>query len=308
MKVVEMNSCCHGPLANLGSKSTKSNVERADRNNCQIRYIEIPAGVYMMGSRDLDANPQDAEGPPKPKYLPSFHISNTPVTNCQFADFVSDTNYETQAESQGWSFVFHLLVEEESDVIGHSEGAPWWLGVSGANWKRPFGGRKTFRELPNHPVVHISFHDAKEFCQWHGSALPTEAQWEKAARGGLDSKRFPWGDDLRINGEWQCNIFQGDFPNFNTEEDGFLGTSPVASYPANLFGGYDFSGNVWEWTDSNFFEHSDEGIDSELKVTRGGSYLCHDSHCNRYRVGARNRTAPDTLAGNIGFRVVRENI
>lgn len=302
-----MDSCCAGSPKELKllAKPVTASSMPVQNSKAALDFIKIPAGSFLMGSEDLDANPLDAEGPIRSVTLEEFQISSTPVTNAQFAEFVSATRYQTEAELSGWSFVFQLLLAEDAEVIGQSQTAPWWFGVQGANWKAPIGAGSSYQELLDHPVVHISYRDAQEFCSWSNTKLPTEAQWEKAARGGLESNRFPWGNELLVSGSWQCNIFQGDFPTTNTQEDGHLGTSPVASFPPNGFGGFDFAGNVWEWTSTDFFENPQNQNERELKVTRGGSYLCHDSYCNRYRVGARNRTPLDSIAGNIGFRVVK---
>ncbi len=260
-----------------------------------------------MGSEDFDANPLDSEGPIREVRVDEFLIAATPVTNSQFAEFVEATDYVTEAEGIGWSFVFQRLLADDAEIIGQSQGAGWWFGVEGASWRSPGGGSSSCLELADHPAVHISYQDAQAFCDWAGFALPTESQWEKAARGGLGSNRFPWGNDLLVEGNWQCNIFQGSFPDHNSAEDGYVGTSPVKSFAPNGFGGYDFAGNVWEWTATRFEAAATNLLQdpSEIfMVTRGGSYLCHDSYCNRYRVGARNKTAATSVAGNIGFRVV----
>lgn len=302
-----MNSCCAGSTQNVEflAKPLVSVMTPRVSAAAELEFVSVPAGSFFMGSNDPDANPLDSEGPVSEVEVHGFEISSTPVTNSQFAVFANATGYLTEAEKAGWSFVFHLLVPKTAEVLGISDFAYWWQGVAGANWRNPAGGAETYLDLNDHPAVHISYADALAYCEWGNFFLPSETQWEKAARGGLKSKRFPWGNELLVDNRWQCNIFQGQFPSENSAEDGFLGTSPVKSFSANGYGGYDFSGNVWEWTASNF---SAAGIGSEenrAKVTRGGSYLCHDSYCNRYRVGARNQTPQDSIAGNIGFRVAR---
>lgn len=302
-----MKSCCAGSTQNVLFSAKPLNfvntpgVFGADK----LEFVTVPAGTFSMGSSDVDANPLDSEGPVRELELEGFEISSTPVTNAQFAKFTNETGYTTEAERAGWSFVFHLLVPQAAEVIGVSESAWWWQGVAGASWRNPTGGTEPDLDLSDHPAVHISYADALAFCEWGNFFLPIEEQWEKAARGGLKSNRFPWGNELLADNRWQCNIFQGVFPGENTAEDGFLGTSPVKSFRANGFGGYDFSGNVWEWTASDFSPSSSVPLANRPKVTRGGSYLCHDSYCNRYRVSARNQTPQDSIAGNIGFRVAR---
>jgi formylglycine-generating enzyme len=306
-----MNSCCAGAPSNLGLSRTLPMAKKAfgqSVTQAPLEFISVSAGSYALGSADHDANPLDREGPIREVWLEAFQVSATPVTNAQFAEFVAATDYQTEAEQIGWSFVFHLLVASDANVIGESQGARWWQGVQGASWRCPEGGSSSVSARQDHPVVHVSFQDAVSYCNWAGVELPSEAQWEAAARGGLVSNRYPWGNELLVNGQWQCNIFQGVFPEKNTVEDGFIGTSPVKSFAPNGYGGYDFAGNVWEWTSSRFDDEAKDfllGAGETPMVTRGGSYLCHDSYCNRYRVGARNRTAASSVAGNIGFRVVR---
>jgi formylglycine-generating enzyme required for sulfatase activity len=302
-----VSSCCSGTPKDIHflASPTIGAADSPASSGAEIEYLNVAAGSFLMGSEDLGANPLDNEGPIQEVSLPEFEISATPITNAQFAAFITETGYATEAEQTGWSFVFQLLVAEGVKIIGQSQVAPWWLGVEGTSWRCPIGGQSDYRDFLDHPVVHVSYQDALAFCEWAKTCLPTEAQWEKAARGGLESNRYPWGNSLLVSGQWQCNIFQGEFPERNSLEDGYFGTSPVKSFSANGFGGYDFAGNVWEWTQSGFDKSKPFDSNQEFKVTRGGSYLCHDSYCNRYRVGARNKTTLDAIAGNIGFRVVR---
>ncbi|HEY0914542.1 MAG TPA: SUMF1/EgtB/PvdO family nonheme iron enzyme [Solimonas sp.] len=175
----------------------------------------------------------------------------------------------------------------------------WWQSVQGACWRAPEGAGSNAYERPEHPVVHVSFRDAIAFTKWSGTRLPSELEWEAAARGGLEAALYPWGNEIGSGDPWPCNIWQGEFPHRISLEDGFLGTAPVRSHPANGYGLYEMCGNVWEWTAGSW-----SGSDHAC-VRRGGSYLCHDSWCNRYRVSARSRGLPTDSAGNVGFRVAK---
>lgn len=273
----------------------------------------VPAGSYLLGDAFDEGYPFDGEGPQRHVELAEFDIDETPVTNAQFSVFADETGYVTDAERYGDSAVFHLAVSAPRDgVLGAAAGAPWWLRVRGADWKHPGGELSDLSDLADHPVVHVSWTDAAAYASWAGRALPTEAQWEAAARGGLVAARYAWGDELTPDDRWMCNIWQGRFPTANTREDGWLATSPVRTYPANGLGIYDVAGNVWEWCADAFTPTPPEPpgsrplpiVHEERRVTRGGSYLCHDSYCNRYRVAARTGNTPDSTTGNCGFRTV----
>jgi formylglycine-generating enzyme len=177
--------------------------------------------------------------------------------------------------------------------------APWWRQVEGADWRHPEGPQSDVKGRQRHPVVHATWYDAVAYCRWAGGRLPSEAEWERAARGGLERKLFPWGDELEPGGQHRMNVWQGLFPSHNTGADGWLGTCPVDEYEANGYGLYNMTGNVWEWCVDSFTA-------SYERVTRGGSYLCHASYCHRYRVAARSVVTPDTMCGNIGFRCARD--
>lgn len=274
-----------------------------------------------MGYDGLQAFGQDAEGPQRTVQLSPFEIDAFCVTNDRFKAFVDATGYKTQAERFGNSFVFygHLPPKYAKSLVRTRAvvGLEWWLSVPGACWKRPFGEKSDLKGLGNHPVVHVSHLDAEAYCAWAGLRLPTEAEWEYAARGGLVSKLLPWGDELTPGGKHRCNVWQGKFPDHDMGEDGYKGTCPVDAYQPNGFGLYNTSGNVWEWCSDAFSttwhaEASDltrinpKGPEkSDRRVQRGGSYLCHKSYCNRYRVSARMGNTPDSSATNAGFRCVR---
>jgi formylglycine-generating enzyme required for sulfatase activity len=267
-----------------------------------------------MGDSSGDGNPQDGEMPLHRVTLRSFEIDATTVTNADFAAFVDDTGYRTEAELFGFSAVFQLAVTApDADRLGRASAAPWWVGVKGADWRHPGGTFSDLDGLHDHPVVHVSWNDAMAYCEWAGRRLPTEAEWEYAARGGIDGAKYPWGDaEVDVDG-WRANIWQGDFPRENTLEDGWLTTSPVRSYEPNGFGLWQAVGNVWEWCqdwfDSRVYGRGDvsDPIGPEQghsRVLRGGSYLCHVSYCNRYRNSARSQNTPESSMGNAGFRTV----
>lgn len=274
----------------------------------------VPSGEYTVGGNDVDANPGDSEGPPRAVRLGAFSIAATVVTNREFAEFINATGYQTEAEQLGWSFVFHDLVAPKAAgrVRKWPAEAPWWHVVEGACWRWPGGRGSHIGGKEDHPVVHVSWKDAVAYCQWSGTRLPTEVEWEVAARGGLAKARYPWGDELSPGGRHMCNIWQGEFPTRDDADDGFHGTCPVRSFPANGYGLFEVAGNVWEWCDdwwTGLNRYPSEALPGAVqattaKVMRGGSFLCHESYCNRYRVAARTSNTPDSSASNIGFRVV----
>lgn len=261
-------------------------------------WCDIPEGSFTMGSEGPDAVEGDAEGPLRRVFLQGFRISATTVSNADFAAFVRDTQYITEAERAASSFVFYLQIPktQRQRYRQFVSGLPWWLAVSNASWQRPEGPHTRIHNRQDHPVVHVSWNDAIAYCAWAGVNLPTEAQWERAARGGLEGKRFAWGDDLLdANGIPRCNVFRGLFP--DQPAHGWQ-PEPISVYAgeANGFGLLNVCGNVWEWCSQT--------AACDLQPLRGGSFLCHDSYCNRYRVSARTFNSPSTAASNIGFRIV----
>jgi formylglycine-generating enzyme required for sulfatase activity len=261
--------------------------------------VELAAETFRMGAEGPECVPGDGEGPVRAVDVGPFAIGAYAVTNEEFASFVAATRYETDAERFGWSFVFRNFVADGAPVAGVSSEAPWWLAVEGASWRAPAGPGSDGTPQPDHPVVHVSWHDASAFCSWASCRLPSETEWEYAARGGLHGKRYPWGDELHPGGAWRCNIWQGRFPDEDTGDDGYAGTAPVTAFEPNGYGLYNTCGNVWEWCADAF-----DGSDS--RAVRGGSYLCHDSYCNRYRVSARTHNSRDSSTGHTGFRVARD--
>ncbi len=280
----------------------------------QVEQCTIPSSTFLMGDESGAGNPGDGETPVHEVALESFSIDAVSVTTDQFSLFVDATGYQTEAERFGYSAVFYLAIAAEpTDVMPPVEGAPWWRGVMGADWKHPGGRLSSANGFADHPVTHVSWHDATAYCEWAGRQLPSEAQWECASRGGLEGARYPWGDPLLDEGGWQVNIWQGNFPAQNTAADGFLTTAPVRTFRPNAYGLWQTVGNVWEWC-ADWSSPLYYGVSPRKnpsgpeqgteKVLRGGSYLCHDSYCNRYRNAARSSNTPDSSMGNAGFRTV----
>lgn len=321
--------CCK-PDRGFGSPEGPEGVEISSGSLDLEGMIRLDGGSFMMGSTDEDGWPQDGEGPVREVELSPFYLDATTVTNGQFSQFVEATGYKTEAERFGWSYVFHLLVPPKimRKLQGSRkvDGLQWWVGVEGASWKKPEGPGSNIKKRMDYPVVHVSWHDAKHFADWAGKRLPTEAEWEFAGRGGLVQQRYCWGEELTPGGKHMCNIWQGDFPKSNSKEDGYVGTAPARSFPRNGLGFYNMAGNVWEWCADWFSPtwHIPASPETRVnpkgpptgqdlgktggpgRVMRGGSYLCHDSYCNRYRVGARTANTPDSSTGNCGFRCAKD--
>jgi formylglycine-generating enzyme required for sulfatase activity len=263
--------------------------------------VALQGGTFLMGSSDADAYPDDGEDAREVEVEP-FVIDMCAVTNAQFGEFVAATGYVTEAERFGWSFVFAGLLPDEFEPTRGVVQAPWWRQVHNADWRRPEGPASDIEGRERHPVVHVSFADASAYCDWADVRLPTEAEWEFAARGGLAGKTFPWGDELEPGGEQRMNVWQGSFPDHNTLDDGYYGTCPVDAFPANGYGLHEMTGNVWEWTADWY------AGERTHRVQKGGSYLCHASYCRRYRIAARQASTPDSSSGNTGFRCLRNTI
>lgn len=268
---------------------------------------KLTGGAFWMGEdREGIARQEDGEGPVRRVEVAPFEIGVTTVTNAQFAAFIEATNYQTEAETFGWSYVFHkhLTAKAKKSARGSAGGAPWWIGVEGASWKHPEGPGSDLRKRQTHPVVHVSWNDAQAFCRWSSTRLPTEAEWEYAARGGLERKVFPWGDDLvpknaKGKSEHRMNVWQGKFPDLDKGDDGYTNTSPAKSFAPSGFGLFCMTGNIWQWCE-DFFDRT-----QSTRVIRGGSFLCHASYCNRYRCASRTANTPDSTTAHCGFRVAR---
>jgi formylglycine-generating enzyme required for sulfatase activity len=309
--------CCVPSVDRLtlleGSRRVSANRARVNTGSTE-NMVKLDGGRFWMGSESGEGFPADGEGPVREVTLDPFFIDQYPVTNRQFAEFVRDFDYRTEAERYGWSFVFHTHVPREL-AEERAPGVEWWAKVSGASWEHPEGPDSGLDDRLDYPVVHVSWRDAAAFAKWAGRRLPTEAEWEYAARGGLEQKTYVWGDELTPGGKHLCNIWQGDFPLHDTAEDGYHGLCPVDAFPPNHYGLYSMAGNCWEWC-ADWFHATYHVTATRLnpvgpptgagRVMRGGSYLCHASYCNRYRVGARTSNTPESATTNLGFRCARD--
>ena len=273
--------------------------------------------IFVRGGRTYVGTgrpelPQDGEAPRRPVRVKDFYLEAQTVTVARFAEFVAETGYVTEAEEFGWSAVFFGLLPPDAVATGASPDTPWWVRIEGANWRQPEGPQSSVKDRQDHPVTQVSLRDATAFATWAGGRLPTEAEWEHAARGGSADRRFPWGDEEPDEANIKCNIWQGQFPDNNTCVDGYMGTAPARSFEPSAEGFYNLMGNVWEWTGDLFRvrsvsrmakmrnEAAAAGGDRTLK---GGSFLCHISYCYRYRIAARMNLTPDSAASNVGFRI-----
>jgi len=283
--------------------------------------VWIPGGTFMMGSDDH----YPEEKPAHPVTVDGFWADPCTVTNAQFSRFVEHTDYVTLAERAPKAEDYpgakpELLIpasvvfKKPAFRVDLSNHYNWWSYVPGASWRHPQGPGSSLKGLAKHPVVHVAFEDAEAYAKWIGKEIPTEAEWEFAARGKLEGAAFVWGDEFEPDGEVMANTWQGDFPHENLLEDGFEWTAPVGSFPPNGYGLYEMAGNVWEWTADWFSatwhldgprENPTGPPSGDRRALRGGSYLCHASYCHRYRVSARMGNTPDSSTGNIGFRCAR---
>lgn len=278
----------------------------------------VPKGTYTIGTNSNVGHEIDHEGPQIEVEIDAFLMDETAVNNADFAQFVDDTGYITEAEKLGTSFVFYLLMDDKT--IGESvQSLQWWLDVPGANWKHPFGDARSYKEILDHPVVHVTQLDALMYCKWANKRLPTEIEWEIAAKGGTEDLVFPWGNEL-YDGKHRCNVWQGDFPLKNTKEDGYVGTAPVDAFYTNDYGLTQMIGNVWEMCSNEaripLDQIKKETIEAQIETYRknefldyaakGGSFLCHHSYCNRYRLAARNGIDKLSASSNKGFRCAKD--
>jgi formylglycine-generating enzyme required for sulfatase activity len=297
--------------------------------------VWIPPGEFWMGAEEPGM--PDAR-PPHRVRVDGFWLDRTEVTNDDFARFVAATKHVTVAERPIDPAEFpgvppevlvpgSIVFTAPAGEVSLENHLGWWRYVPGASWRHPQGPDSTLDRLGKHPVVHVAWEDAAAYCAWAGKRLPTEAEFERAARGGLERKKYGWGDELKPGGAWQANTFQGRFPDDDRADDGHRGTAPVASYPANPFGVHDLAGNVWEWCSdwyradtyakrardgaavenpkgpADSLDPSEPGVPK--RVQRGGSYLCSDQYCTRYVPGGRGKGATDSGTTHVGFRCAK---
>lgn len=291
-------------------ESESASAAKVPRNE----MVFVEGGVFTMGLAKAVIE-QDGEDPPREVTISSFYLDKYEVSNAEYAAFVEETGYVTETEGYGNSFVVEYFISKEvlDGITQAVANAPWWLPVDGASWKHPEGIDSDISDRMDHPVVHVSWKDAATFCRWSNKRLPTEAEWEYAARAGLKNRLFPWGNNETPRGEHWMNIWQGTFPTNNTLDDGYAGTAPVDTYPPNKYGLYNMVGNVWEWvSDWWTITHSPAPVKDPKgpvqgteKVKKGGSFMCHKEYCYRYRCAARSMNTPDSSASNLGFRCAR---
>lgn len=305
----EPKSCCAPSRQNGASEGASPQFDT--RETGAWRRIAVPGGRGMIGT-DRPELPVDGEAPLRMTRIKPFAMDETTVTNARFRQFVEATGHITTAERMGDSFVFAHLLPDDMPPTRAVADAPWWRVVEGAAWYSPIGPGSEQDCLPDHPVVHVSWDDAMAFAEWAGGRLPTEAEWEHAARGGLGDVRFPWGDrEPNDSDTFPCNIWQGVFPDTNLGLDGYKGTAPARSFEPNGYGLFNMAGNVWEYTSQAFkvrslkkaVQRAHAGKEG-FKLSKGGSFLCHASYCYRYRIAARTGTSPDSSTSHQGFRLV----
>lgn len=319
--LVEWSECTTGCSAT--SRKESANVEGSRGSHIKDskgfvvddNVVLIEGGEFSMGT-DKPRFVADGEAPMRRVRVGAIYMDVHEVSNAMFREFVKSTKFVTEAETFGNSFVLDILLSDEvkKTITQAVAAAPWWLPVQNASWRHPEGSDTDIKHRWDHPVVHVSWNDAVAFCKWRGMRLPTEAEWEYACRGGLENRLYPWGNKLMPKNQHVTNIWQGNFPTENTVEDGFKGTAPVTEFPSNKYGLKNMAGNVWEWTSdwwntqhNTDFQDNPKGPSTGTdKVKKGGSYMCHEKFCYRFRCAARNQNTPDSSASNLGFRCVAD--
>jgi sulfatase modifying factor 1 len=342
-RIAQLLAANQSAASTLTAPAVSDKQPSAAATNGPSSMVWIPGGEFTMGTDEAESYPQ--ERPAHRVRVDGFWMDATEVTNAEFAKFVKATGYVTVAERKpDWEELKKqlppgtakpadeilvpgaLVFTKPAGRVSLNDVRNWWRWTPGANWRAPDGPESNIKGREQYPVVQVSWDDAAAYAKWAGKRLPTEAEWEFAARGGLEGKRYAWGDDLKPNGKWLANIFEGEFPYHDTGEDGFAGLAPVRSFPPNAYGLYDMIGNAWEWCSdwyradyySMFAGKANavinppgptESLDPEepdqpKRVTKGGSFLCSDQYCLNYRPSARRGSATDTGMSHIGFRCV----
>lgn len=306
-----VKGCC-SPSRGEDKAKSEGRVAKVSALDLSATAVPIPGGKAFVGTQTAGI-PDDGETPLRRAKIKPFRMGKTAVTNAEFAAFIKDTGHVTEADAFGWSFVFWSEVPERLGATQAVQGIEWWRRVEGANWQN-INGPDTMEDAyhPDHPVVHVSWNDAQAYANWAGGRLPTEAEWEHAARGGLGAVKFPWGgEEPDDTSTFPCNIWQGNFPHTNSKADGFGTTAPAVSFAPNGYGLYNMAGNVWEWThDTYSIKSLKKSVKARVKdmkgykLSKGGSFLCHKSYCYRYRIAARSGSSPDSTTTHQGFRVV----
>ncbi len=336
-----MHVSCMSAPARFGATSTDNISPSNDTSTDEMTLIN--GGTFLMGGDSKQAS--DDEYPKHRVAVSSFYIDQTEVTNAQFKKFIDATGYTTTAERKpDWEELKNsvppgtpkphdsllvaasLVFRQSTGPVNLNNFSQWWSWQKGADWQHPEGPHSSINGKENYPVVQVSWDDAMAYCKWAGKRLPTEAEWEFAARGGKDGNIYPWGNDHISNGSPKANSWEGDFPYYNTQKDGFVTLAPVKSFASNNYGLYDMAGNVWEWCsdwyDSKYYKSlgdkttinpkgPDKSYDPDeplmaKRSLRGGSFLCSDSYCSGYRVARRMKSSPDTGLEHTGFRCVRD--
>ncbi|WBL23069.1 formylglycine-generating enzyme family protein [Zunongwangia sp. HRR-M8] len=335
---------CHANLPSRFSVSEKSNISKKKSDSISTKgMVKLEGGVFLMGASDNRGRAD--EYPQHQVKVDPFYMDVTSVTNAQFAEFVKATGYVTTAERDvDWNEMkkqlpantpkpadsllkaSSLVFKGTKNEVPLNNPSVWWEWKRGADWKHPQGPQSSIEGKENYPVVHVSWDDANAYATWAGKRLPTEAEYEYAARGGLKNQPYPWGKEEPYHGKPKANTWEGKFPYKNTESDGAYGIAPVKSYAPNDFGLYDMAGNVWEWTADNYksdyyktisVDVQDNPIGPQtsndprqpgipVKTVRGGSFMCNESYCSGYRASSRMASSPDTGLENTGFRCVKE--
>jgi sulfatase modifying factor 1 len=326
----KMDEGAYCVMENVPSRSVAKAQKDIISGKDSVRMVLVQGAKFTIGSDYF----QDAQ-PKQEVEVSSFYIDEHEVTNAQFAQFVVETNYVTVAERPLDPKEFPgvdpaMLVAGSAVFVGNLEARDlndplsWWEYIPGACWKHPEGPKSTIKGRENHPVVHIAYEDAEAYAKWAGKRLPTEAEWELAAKAGSHKdETFYWGNEIKKDGKWMANTYQGSFPKKNAKLDGFDGTAPVKSFPANAIGLYDMVGNVWEWC-SDYYRsgyatnaskvnpkgpsdsHDPQEPGLVKRVQRGGSFLCVDNYCERYKAGGRGKGEINSPTNNVGFRCVKD--